>query len=171
MEDSMKRFGLAMMAVLALAGTAALLMAGAARAQSDNPTGPQPKLPTESLSITSDSGKVYKFTVELPVTQAQQDTGEMFRNFIPPDAGMLFMFPPPEAEHPMWMKNCPVPEDMVFIGADGIIKGIAESTVPYSETPIASGTVLAVLELQGGITATDGISVGDKVIAKPFPGS
>ena len=159
----MQRFGLAVMAVLALAGTA--------KAQSDDPTGPQPKLPTETLSITSDSGKVYKFIVELPVTQAQQDTGEMFRTFIPPDAGMLFMFPPPEAEHPMWMKNCPVPEDMVFIGADGVIKGIAESTVPYSETPIDSGTVLAVLELQGGITATDGISVGDKVIAKQFPGS
>jgi uncharacterized membrane protein (UPF0127 family) len=157
----MKRFGLAAMAVLALAGTA--------RAQSDDPTGPQPTLPTEALSITSDSGKLYKFTVELPVTQAQQDTGEMFRTLIPPDAGMLFMFPPPAADHPMWMKNCPVPEDMVFIGADGVIKGIAENTVPYSETPIDSGTVLAVLELQGGITATDGISVGDKVTAKQFP--
>lgn len=158
----MRRFGLAMMAVLALAGVA--------RAQSGDPTGPQPKLPAEPLSITSDSGKVYKFTVELPVTQEQQDTGEMFRTFIPPDSGMLFMFPPPEGDHPMWMKNCPVPEDMVFIGADGTIKGIAENTVPYSEKQIDSGAVLAVLELQGGITATDGISVGDKVIAKQFPG-
>jgi hypothetical protein len=162
MESSMRRFGLAMMAVLALAGTA--------RAQSDDPTGPQPKLPTEALSVVSDSGKVYKFTVELPVTEQQQDTGEMFRTFIPPDAGMLFMFPAPEADHPMWMKNCPVPEDMVFIGADGTIKGIAENTVPYSEASIDSAPALAVLELQGGITATDGISVGDKVIAKQFPG-
>jgi len=159
----MKRFGL-------IATVAILAVAGAAQAQSDA-TGPQPKLPTEALSIVSDSGKTYKFTVELPVTDEQQDTGEMFRTFIPADSGMLFMFPPPEAEHDMWMKNCPVPEDMVFIGADGRIKSIAENTVPYSEKPVGSGPVLAVLELQGGITDTDGISVGDKVIAKQFPGN
>lgn len=154
---------------LALAVMAAML-AGPACAQVSDPTGPQPKLPTEPLSIVSDSGKVYKFTVELPVTQQQQDTGEMFRTFIPPDAGMLFMFPPPAADHPMWMKNCPVPEDMLFIGADGTIKAIAENTVPYSEKAISGGPALAVLELQGGITALDGISVGDKVIAKQFSG-
>jgi uncharacterized membrane protein (UPF0127 family) len=160
----MKGLGLAIVAVAALAG--------AAHAQvNDDPTGPQPTLPTEPLSIVSDSGKVYKFTVELPVTQLQQDTGEMFRTFIPPDAGMLFMFPPPAAEHDMWMKNCPVPEDMVFVASDGTIKGIAENTVPFSEKAINSGQVLAVLELQGGLTAKDGISVGDKVIAKQFPGS
>jgi len=148
-----------------------LLVAGLAAAQDDDPTGPQPKLPTESLSIVSDSGKTYNFTVELPVTELQQDTGEMFRTSIPADAGMLFMFPPPEAEHDMWMKNCPVPEDMVFIGADGTIKSIAEMTVPYSEATVSSGgPVIATLELQGGITATDGISVGDKVIAKQFGG-
>jgi len=145
-------------------------LASPALAQSDA-TGPQPQLPTEPLSIVSDSGKAYSFTVELPVTEQQQDTGEMFRTSIPATAGMLFMFPPPEAEHDMWMKNCPVPEDMVFIGADGIIKSIAEDTVPYSEATISSGgPVLATLELQGGITAADGISVGDKVIAKQFGG-
>ncbi len=160
----MRRLVLAVAAVLALAGTA--------RAQADgDPTGPQPKLPTETLSISTSGGKTYTFTVELPVTQQQQDTGEMFRTSIPADSGMLFMFPPPEAEHDMWMKNCPVPEDMVFIGADGTIKAIAENTVPYSEKAIRGAPALAVLELQGGITAAYGISVGDKVIAKQFPGS
>jgi uncharacterized membrane protein (UPF0127 family) len=160
------------MRIWAIGFGASLLLAGAAYAQPQpgDPTGPQPKLPTEELSIISDNGKAYKFTVELPVTQVQQDTGEMFRKFIPADAGMLFMFPPPEGEHDMWMKNCPVPEDMLFIAADGTVKAIAENTVPYSERPIISGSVLATLELQGGITAKDGISVGDKVIAKQFPG-
>jgi uncharacterized membrane protein (UPF0127 family) len=149
-----------------------VLMASPALAQQDmdDPTGPQPKLPTEALQITADNGKTYNFTVELPVTQEQQDTGEMFRTFIPPDAGMLFVFPTVDVQN-MWMKNCPVPEDMVFIGPDGIIKSIAEETVPYSLKDISSGVpVLATLELQGGITATDDINVGDKVIAKPFPG-
>ncbi len=148
---------------------AALVMfAGAARA--DEPTHAQPKLPTETLSIMSDDGKTHIFTVELPVTQQQQDTGEMFRTSIPADTGMLFMWPQPQVSE-MWMENCPVPEDMVFIGADGTIKSIAENTVPYSLKNISSGVpVLATLELQGGLTAAEDINVGDKVIAKQFHG-
>jgi uncharacterized membrane protein (UPF0127 family) len=49
------------------------------------------------------------------------------------------------------------------------VKAIAENTVPYSLRDISSGVpVVATLELQGGITATDDINVGDKVIAKQF---
>jgi uncharacterized membrane protein (UPF0127 family) len=141
-----------------------------AHADPGDPTGPQPKLPTEPLTIIGDDGKSHAFTVELPVTAQQQDTGEMFRTFIPPNAGMLFVWPQPQVSE-MWMKNCPVPEDMVFINADGTIASIAEMTVPYSTATISSGRpVLATLELQGGITAADDISVGDKVIAKPFGG-
>jgi uncharacterized membrane protein (UPF0127 family) len=154
----MKRLALAL---LLLTGTAA---------QAD-PTGPQPKLPTEQLTIIGDDGKFHVFNVELPVTEEQQETGEMFRKNIPADAGMLFMWPQPQISE-MWMKNCPVPEDMVFINPNGTIASIAEMTVPYSEKTISSGTnVIATLELQGGITAADNINVGDKVIAKQFPGS
>jgi uncharacterized membrane protein (UPF0127 family) len=145
-----------------------LLMFGVARA--DEPTHAQPKLPTEQLSIISDDGKAHVFTVELPVTAQEQATGEMFRNNIPADTGMLFMWPQPQVSQ-MWMENCPVPEDMVFIGADGTIKSIAENTVPYSLKNISSGVpVMATLELQGGLTAAEDINVGDKVIAKQFSG-
>jgi uncharacterized membrane protein (UPF0127 family) len=145
-----------------------MMMAGWARA--DTPTKAQPKLPTETLSIISDDGKTHVFTVELPVTEQQQETGEMFRTSIPADTGMLFMWPQPQVSE-MWMENCPVPEDMVFIGADGTIKSIAENTVPYSLKNVSSGVpVMATLELQGGITAAEDINVGDKVIAKQFNG-
>jgi len=146
------------------------LSATLAHADSGDPTGPQPKLPTEPLTIIGDDGKSHAFTVELPVTQQQQDTGEMFRTFIPPNAGMLFVWPQPQISQ-MWMKNCPVPEDMVFINPDGTIASIAEMTVPYSTATISSNApVAATLELQGGITAADDISVGDRVIAKQFGG-
>jgi uncharacterized membrane protein (UPF0127 family) len=158
------------MKLISLSLAAVLLAASVARAQDDDPTGPQPKLPTEQLTIISDDGQRHVFTVELPVTQQQQDTGEMFRTNIPADTGMLFMWPQPQVSQ-MWMKNCPVPEDMVFIGADGTIKSIAEDTVPYSLRTISSGQpVMATLELQGGLTAAEDINVGDKVIAKQFAG-
>jgi uncharacterized membrane protein (UPF0127 family) len=153
----------AAVALLALAG-------GLALADDDDPTGPQPKLPTEQLTIVSDDGKPHVFTVEVAASEQQQDTGLMFRTSVPADTGMLFPWPQPQVSE-MWMKNTIEPLDMVFIGADGTVKAIAENTVPYSLRVISSGVpVLATLELQAGITETLDINVGDKVIAKQFDG-
>ena len=144
---------------MSLACAAALVaMCGGARAE-----GPQPKLPTQTLTIISKNGATHKFTVEVAATPQQQEIGEMYRTNIPADEGMFFDWGTPR-EVPMWMKNCPVPEDMVFIGADGTISHIAENTVPESEMVIPSGgPVRATLELQGGLTAKLDINVGDKI--------
>jgi uncharacterized membrane protein (UPF0127 family) len=168
MGGLMRRLGFAV--VLPAAALVVLVMFRPGVAQPVDPAGPQPALPSETLSITGDDGVVHKFSVELPVTQAQQDTGEMFRTNIPADAGMLFVWQPPQVSN-MWMKNCPVPEDMVFIAPDGTIAAIAEMTVPFSTKTITSNIpVAATLELQGGITAKDNINVGDRVVAKQFGG-
>jgi uncharacterized membrane protein (UPF0127 family) len=136
---------------------------GAARAD-----GPQPTLPTQMLTIVSKGGVKHSFTVEIASTPEEQEIGEMYRTNIPADHGMFFDWGTPR-EVPMWMKNCPVPEDMVFIGADGTISHIAENTVPESEMVIPSGgPVRATLELQGGITAKLDISVGDRVVGVIF---
>ncbi len=125
--------------------------------------GPQPTLPTKTLTIVGKSGARHSFTVEMATTPQEQETGEMFRTDIPADRGMFFDWGTPRPV-PMWMKNCPVPEDMVFIGQDGTITHIAENTVPESLANISSGgPVRATLELQGGITAKLNIGVGDKV--------
>ncbi len=125
--------------------------------------GPQPTLPTQTLTITSKSGVHHSFTVEIASTPREQEIGEMYRTNIPAGSGMFFDWETPR-DVPMWMKNCPVPEDMVFIADDGTIAHIAENTVPYSEANIDPGVpVRATLELQGGITEKLGIEVGDKV--------
>ena len=94
----------------------------------------------------------------------------MFRTNIPADHGMFFDWGTPR-EVPMWMKNCPVPEDMLFIGQDGTITHIAENTVPESLANISSGgLVRATLELQGGITAKLGVNVGDRIEGVVFEG-
>jgi uncharacterized membrane protein (UPF0127 family) len=125
--------------------------------------GPQPRLPTEKLTIVSRSAASHAFTVEIASTPQEQDTGEMFRTNIPADQGMFFRLGSPRAIT-MWMKNCPVPEDMIFIGADGRISHIAENTVPESEMMIPSGgPAKAVLEVQGGLTEKLDINVGDRI--------
>jgi uncharacterized membrane protein (UPF0127 family) len=158
------------MKIFAMGLAAVLLGSGLARAQNDDPTGPQAKLPTETLTIMGDDGKSHKFTVEVAATEQEQDTGLMFRTDVPADSGMIFTWAQPQVSD-MWMKNTIAPLDMVFIGADGTIKSIAEDTVPYSLRDISSGApVLATLELRAGVTAAENINVGDKVIAKQFAG-
>lgn len=131
-------------------------------------TGPQPKLPTETLTIINRHGKAHRFTVELATTPHEQEVGLMFRKTVPADTGMLFTWQPPRVSE-MWMKNTIAPLDMVFIGPHGTIRHIADNTVPQSLRVISSHVpVTATLELQGGITAKDDIDVGDKVVAPQF---
>ncbi len=145
---------------------ALLVLMPAARAR--EPTGPQPELPKENLTIVTANGQRHPFSVELAATPAEQTVGEMFRRTVPPDGGMLFVWPAPQRSE-MWMRNTLVPLDMVFIAADGTIRSITENAVPQSLRIIDSGgPVLATLELAGGTTARLGITVGDKVQAAQF---
>ncbi len=145
---------------------AALLLPASAWAI--DPTGPQPKLPTQPLTISGHGGPVHKFNVEMAMTPEQQETGLMFRKDVPPDSGMLFIWDIPR-EVPMWMKNTLVPLDMVFISEDGTVSHIAEDTVPQSLAQISSGgPVKGTLELQGGLTEKLDIRVGDKVSGAGF---
>jgi uncharacterized membrane protein (UPF0127 family) len=157
----MRLIGVVLLAMLAL--PAAFHASAGAQESTGEITGPQPTLPTQQITIISKSGARHVFTAEIASTPREQEIGEMFRTSIPADRGMFFDWGAPR-DVPMWMKNCPVPEDMVFIGQDGTIVYIAENTVPESLVNIDPGVpARATLELQGGITAKLDISVGDKV--------
>jgi uncharacterized protein len=114
------------------------------------------------LCVTS-GGKERAFTVEIAATQPQQAKGMMFRTSLADDKGMVF----PLAETRMasfWMKNTPLPLDIIFILPDGKIDTIGENAIPYSLDHVESTQpVAAVLELRGGLTGELGIGPGDKV--------
>jgi uncharacterized membrane protein (UPF0127 family) len=150
--------------MLALLGLGAVLLPAAVRAQ----TGPQAELPKETLVIVTHDGKRHVFHVEMALTEAQQETGLMFRPAVPADGGMLFDWGAPR-ESQMWMKNTVASLDMLFIGADGTIRHIAEDTVPQSLAIIdGKFPVLATLELAAGTAARLHIRVGDKVLQRIF---
>jgi uncharacterized membrane protein (UPF0127 family) len=114
------------------------------------------------LTIDTDHGPRI-FTVELATTPEQMARGLMFRRSLPPDAGMLFVYPDSRPVA-FWMKNTLIPLDMLFIAGDGKVSRIVERAVPLSETPISSvDEVRAVLELNGGTAARLGIKPGDVV--------
>ncbi|QIG79789.1 DUF192 domain-containing protein [Stakelama tenebrarum] len=121
-----------------------------------------------SVTVTTADGTEHVFNTERAITRAQQDRGYMYRTDIGPDDAMLFYPYPAEGGGPreasFWMKNTPMPLDIIFIRSDGSIARIAENTIPYSSNQIRSGEpVSAVLEVVGGRTAELGISPGDTV--------
>jgi uncharacterized membrane protein (UPF0127 family) len=86
----------------------------------------------------------------------------MFRTEMADDEAMLF-----PSEQPMqrnfWMKNTPLPLDIIFIGTDGRISNI-EKGVPYELESVGSeGLASAVLEIRGGLAKELGIVAGDRV--------
>lgn len=122
----------------------------------------------DSLSIVSSDGKTHVFQIELALTVEEQRRGLMYRQSLPAGQGMLFDYVA-ERQIDMWMKNTLIPLDMLFIGKDGTIRGIAERAVPYSLEDIASpGPVRAVLEINGGTVDRLHIHTGDKVSYRLF---
>lgn len=159
---------------VAVVGAALLALSACSQSNGDTPTpvqtgstaaggAAQRGLETVPLTITEGS-TAHRFTVELAVTEQQQEVGLMHRTSVPPDTGMLFPYQNPQ---PLayWMKNTLVPLDMIFIRQDGTIDRIAENTVPESLEPVASGgAVIAVLELAGGTAAR--LNITEKAIVR-----
>lgn len=111
-----------------------------------------------TVPVTIRAGEaVHRFDVEVARSEEEQQKGLMFRTSLPANGGMLFPFAKPKIAT-FWMKNTPLPLDMIFIRADGSIDRIAENTIPESLEPVASGgEVAAVLELAGGTAARLGL--------------
>lgn len=124
-------------------------------------------MPLADIMIESTNG-MHAFKVEVAADDASRAHGLMERRDLPPDAGMLFDYHQAR-DVAFWMKNTPLPLDMVFIRADGSIASIVSYATPYSETPIPSvEPVRAVLEINGGRAAELGIRPNDKVHAAIF---
>lgn len=107
--------------------------------------------------------------VEVADTPAKRSLGLQYRNELGEDQGMLFLFPS-EGAQSFWMKNTPLPLDMIFIGSDLKIVGIIRQAVPFSTTSL---TVPApsqfVLEIKGGLSRRKGIEVGDSIRFEGIP--
>jgi uncharacterized protein len=89
-------------------------------------------------------------TIEIADTPETQIKGLMGRSALDDSSGMLFVFERIEPRK-FWMKNTPIPLDIIFIGADGCIVNIVESTTPMSNQRYRSkGPVKYVVEVRAG---------------------
>jgi uncharacterized membrane protein (UPF0127 family) len=116
---------------------------------------------TVELRIRS-AGKVHSFIVELAVDSQSQQHGLMERTSLADDRGMIFPFPYPKIAS-FWMKDTPLPLDLIFVRPDGTIAAILPGK-PKDLHPITAGeAVSAVLEVRQGRSEALGIKAGDVV--------
>ncbi|MDJ1185813.1 DUF192 domain-containing protein [Roseofilum casamattae] len=103
--------------------------------------------------------------LEVARTREEQALGLMYRPPLPDNRGMLFPFESPRLLS-FWMKNVPVPLDMVFLLGEEVI-AIAESVPPCTtpSCPSYGPEKLAdrVLELRAGRARELGLQVGDRL--------
>lgn len=119
-------------------------------------------LPLSSVSIETPHGSV-RFRVEVAADAASRDKGLMFRKHLAKNSGMLFDFHQ-DVFVAFWMKDTPLPLDMIFIRRDGAISSVAPNAVPFSTKEIQSKEpIRAVLEINAGRAAALGIVPGEKV--------
>ncbi len=132
-----------------------------------NPTS-QTTAPTgQTLPISAKATVPNGTTIQLEVakTQEQQEKGLMYRPALPDNRGMLFQFPSPQPVR-FWMKNVPVPLDMVFL-QNGVVKYVETSAPSCAEEPCPTYgpnvPVDTVIELRSGRAAELNLQQGDRV--------
>lgn len=143
--------------------SALLLLALAAAACARSPaTPPGPALPSVAFE-----GRDAVARVEVAATVEERERGLMFRDFLPPDQGMLFAYPS-DREVGFWMKNCRVPLAAAFMDWEGRILNIEEMApgagVPEDDLKRhhSAGEARFVLEMESGWFARKGIRAGDR---------
>ncbi len=123
----------------------------------------------DSVELRGDWGQA-QFSVELADTPRARGLGLMFRESMPHDAGMLFVY-----EHPQrasfWMKNTLIPLDMIFADRTGRVTRVHSGAIPGDLTPIDGGDgVFAVLEINAELAKRFGIAPGTVMRHPVFAG-
>jgi hypothetical protein len=107
-----------------------------------------------------------RFTVELVTAPEEQALGLMFRESLPENHGMLFVFPS-EATRGFWMKNMRIPLDIFYFDSDLRLVSVAENARPCRVQNCPSypsaGPARYVLELNAGKAAELGVAPGDRL--------
>ena len=123
------------------------------------------KLPVDEtpLSFITSSG-THNYAVEIPHKAEELEAGLMFRTDFPQDRAMLFVFDN-ERVVTMWMKNTPLPLDMVFADNNGKVVSFAYNATPQSTILISSGfPTRYTVELNAGEIKKMNLKQGDCVI-------
>ncbi|MEO1614048.1 MAG: DUF192 domain-containing protein [Pseudomonadota bacterium] len=73
---------------------------------------------------------------------------------------MVFVYPTAR-QVAFWMKNTPLPLDIIFLNRQGVVCSVAADTTPFSLDHIQSNCAAqTVFEVNAGVAAATGVAVG-----------
>jgi uncharacterized protein len=109
----------------------------------------------------------HRFEVEIADTIPTRARGLSYRESLPEDAGMLFIFSS-SSKYGFWMKDMKFPIDIIWLKGDTVV-GIAKNAQPEPEKTVYGLTkhfppeeIDRVLEINAGLSDKYGIVPGDK---------
>ncbi len=113
-----------------------------------------------SSKVVFDNGA--EFTVEYARTTEEMQKGLMFRDSMPDNHGMLFVFDD-VSPRTFWMKNTLIALDMIFVDENMSVVEIKSNVPPCGEDSCQQYTskpAKYVFEINAGLAEKNGIKVG-----------
>jgi uncharacterized protein len=117
----------------------------------------------ELVFVSAKGATLARIDVEIAERATERMRGLMLREQMEENQGMLFLFP---TEEPLsfWMKDTPLPLDIIFLGADRTVVTIRKNTVPFSEASVPSDRPARfVVEVNAGFADRHRLATGDRV--------
>jgi uncharacterized membrane protein (UPF0127 family) len=129
-------------------------------AQASQQNSPQPALPTTRIKAG-----MFVITAEVAKEPSQRAMGLMWREKMPADHGMLFVFDRADG-HCFWMRNTPLPLTIAWITDDGTIVSLADMQPKSEQSHCPSVPARFALEMNQGWFAKKGLKQGSKLRAE-----
>jgi uncharacterized membrane protein (UPF0127 family) len=123
---------------------------------------PQTDLPRVKLSVG-----MHLIDAQVAQTPGQREIGLMFREQMPQNEGMLFVFERP-SEQCFWMRNTLLPLTAAFVADDGTVVTLEDMKPKTLDSHCSAKPVRFVLEMNQGWFARKGIKPGFKLNGEPF---
>ncbi len=122
-----------------------------------------PACGASGLATTSMDLKGKAFVLEIAATDQARERGLMYRDSMPADHGMIFVFDKDDT-YSFWMHNTRIDLDGIWVAADGSVVFI-DTMKAYTETShMPPKPARYVIELNAGMAKTLGLKVGDKLV-------
>ena len=139
---------------------AALLVMLAGVAAADE----SPQMNLQRITLTAG---IHQIDAQVAVAQNEHATGLMYRDEMPMNEGMLFVFDKPERKC-FWMRNTRIPLTIAFVEDDGTIVNLENMKPQTTDSHCSIKPVRYVLEMNQGWFVKKGVKPGSKLSGKPF---
>ncbi|GAB4400649.1 MAG: DUF192 domain-containing protein [Rhodoferax sp.] len=123
--------------------------------------------PQMNLPRTTLTAGFYRIEVQVAQHPLEREMGLMYRDQMPANEGMLFVFERPDQQC-FWMKNTRLPLTAAFVADDGTLVNLADMKPNTLDSHCSAKPVRYVLEMNQGWFAQKGLRPGMRLSGAPF---